>query len=71
MIGSWRGHQEATSSTSDSSGSGVVRFVDSIQLTASVWWVSFSVYKAAQRPLLRILSIAFEEELTVLDLSNG
>ena len=44
-----------------------MRFVDSIQLTASVWWVSFSIYKAAQRALLRILSIAFEEELTVLD----
>ena len=34
------------------------RFVDSNQLTSSARWVSFRVYKAAQRTLLRVLSIS-------------
>ena len=34
------------------------RFVDSIQLTSSARWVSFRVYRAAQRTLLRVLSIS-------------
>ena len=71
LIGWWWGNWESASSTSGSTQCGVYTFVGSTKLTSPTWWgFLYLLNSSKDNEWLRMLPIALEEELRLLQFSS-